>query len=62
MFDENFIKIEKIKCILRGTLHKFEAHYEKSSVKISNLKLKAKEALINDDRTKAKVLLAQVKK
>ncbi len=40
--DDNFIKIEKIKCLLRGSLQRYEVSYDNSSNKISNLKVKAK--------------------
>lgn len=36
--DENFIKIEKIKCSLKGSIERFEIAYDKSSAKIANLK------------------------
>ncbi len=60
--DENFIKIEKIKCLLRGSLQRFEISYDKSSAKISNLKQKAKQALIDNDKNKAKVIVTQIRK
>jgi len=62
MLDDNFIKVEKIKCMLRWSLQKFEVMYDKSSVKILNLKQRAKDSLTNNDKTKARVLVAQANK
>ncbi len=57
--DENFIKVEKIKCMLQGQQQKLDVLYEKSSRAILNYRLKAKSALLNEDKKKAKVLIAQ---
>jgi hypothetical protein len=57
--DENFIKVEKIKCMLQGQQQKLDVLYEKSSNAISNYRAKAKSALMHEDKRKAKVLIAQ---
>ena len=44
--DENFIRVEKIKCMLQGQLHRLGVLYEKSSDSIANFRAKAKTALL----------------
>ena len=59
IMDENFVKVEKIKCILQGQLQKLGVLYEKASDRIDGLRAKAKAALLQEDKKKAKVLVAQ---
>ncbi len=46
IMDENFIRVEKIKCMLQGQLHRLGVLYEKSSDSITNFRAKAKTALL----------------
>ena len=48
--DENFVKVEKIKCILQGQLQKLGVLYEKASDRIDGLRAKAKAALLQEDK------------
>lgn len=38
MSDENFIKVEKIKCSLKGSLQRYDLSYEKSTAKIADMR------------------------
>ncbi len=46
VMDENFVRVEKIKCMLQGQLQRLGVLYDKSSDTISNLRAKAKTALL----------------
>ena len=59
IMDENFVRVEKIKCMLQGQLHRLGVLYEKASDSIAGLRAKAKAALLQEDKKKAKVLVAQ---
>ncbi len=62
MSDENFIKVEKIKCSLKGSLQRYDLSYEKSTAKIADMRQKAKNAAMKSDKNKARVIVAQMKK
>lgn len=59
ILDENFIKAEKLRCMLQAQVQRLNTLYEKSSESILNFKTKAKDALLIDDMKKAKVFIAQ---
>ena len=59
IMDEIFIKVEKMKCMLQWQLQKLDVQYDKSSNSIINFRHKAKDALLKEDKNKAKVLIAQ---
>lgn len=62
MSDENFIKVEKIKCSLKGSLQRYDLSYEKSTAKIADMRQEAKNAAMKSDKNKARVIVAQMKK